>query len=220
MLCYVTDRVALGAAGGDALIFAAIRRAIAAGVDWVQIREKDLPAPALQELTRAAVAAAGRSARILVNDRLDVALAAGAAGVHLGSESVPVAEVARWRRDGNAPRGFLIGRSCHQLAEALDAERAGADYVFLGPVFATPSKVAYGAPQGITPLAETCRAVRIPVLAIGGISEENAVECFRAGAAGIAAIRLFQQAGDLPAITTHLRGIAATARGDVTNGIP
>ena len=219
MLCYVTDRVAFGAAGGDALIFA-IRRAIAAGADWVQIREKDLPARALQELTRAAVAAAGRSARILVNDRLDVALAASAAGVHLGSESAPVGEVARWCRDGNAPRGFLIGRSCHQLAEALDAERAGADYVFFGPVFATPSKVAYGAPQGITPLAETCRAIRIAVLAIGGISEENAVECFRAGAAGIAAIRLFQQAGDLTAITTHLRGIAETARGDARHGNP
>ncbi len=182
ILCYVTDRGALGADAGDALL-AAILRAAAAGVDWVQIREKDLSARALLELARAAVATAGSSASILVNDRLDVALAAGAAGVHLGNESVPVGEVARWCNRGHAPRGFLIGRSVHQLTEAVDAERAGADYIFFGPVFATPSKLAYGPPQGISRLAEVCRAVRIPVLAIGGVTEENAADCFRAGAA-------------------------------------
>lgn len=212
ILCYVTDRAALGASAEDALL-PAIRGAVTAGVDWMQIREKDLSARALLLLARAAVAAAGSSARILVNDRLDVALAAGAAGVHLGSESVPVNEVVRWCRGGQAPRGFLIGRSCHQLGEAVDAERARADYVFFGPVFATPSKLAYGSPQGIVRLAEVCRAVRIPVLAIGGVNEENAADCFRAGAAGVAAIRLFQQAEDLAATVARLRRSATTASG-------
>ncbi len=189
-----------------------IRGAVGAGVDWIQIREKNLSARELLRLTRAAMAAAGSGPRILVNDRLDAALAAGAAGVHLGSESVPVSDVVRWCRNGRAPHGFLIGRSCHHLGEAVDAERAGADYVFFGPVFATPSKLEYGPPQGLARLEEVCRAVHVPVLAIGGITEENAAECLRAGAAGIAAIRLFQQGGDLGATVARLRrSTAATS---------
>ncbi len=217
MLCYVTDRRALGADAGDALL-AMIRRCVAAGVNWVQIREKDLSARGLFELAHAAVAIAGSSASILVNDRLDVALAAGAAGVHLGNESVPVGEVARWCNSGHAPRGFLIGRSVHQLAEAVDAECAGADYALFGPVFATPSKLAYGPPQGISRLAEFCRAVRTPVLAIGGVTEENAADCLRAGAAGIAAIRLFQQAADLASSVARLRCILTTVKREISRG--
>ena len=217
ILCYVTDRRALGGDAGDALL-AAIRRAAAGGVNWVQIREKDLLARDLLELTCAAVAIAGSSASILVNDRLDVALAARAAGVHLGNESVPVGEVVRWRNSGHAPRGFLIGRSVHQLAEAVDAERAGADYALFGPVFATPSKLAYGPPQGLSRLAEFCRAVRIPVLAIGGVTEENAADCLRAGAAGIAAIRLFQQAADLASSVARLGRIFTTVKREISRG--
>ncbi|MBI3485067.1 MAG: thiamine phosphate synthase, partial [Acidobacteria bacterium] len=97
------------------------------------------------------------------------------------------------------------GASCHSLAEAQAAERDGAHYLIFGPVFSTPSKSQFGAPQGIARLEEACRAVRIPVLAIGGITLDNAHECLRAGAAGIAAIRLFQDASDLPALVSSLR---------------
>ncbi len=144
------------------------------------------------ELTRFVVAETrGTPVRILVNDRLDVALAAGAAGVHLGENSVPLEVLAEWRRAAGR-LDFLIGVSCHSRESALAAERGGANYVFFGPVFATPSKAAYGAPQGIERLREVCTAVEIPVLAIGGIDLKNMDACVEAGAAGVAAIRMFQ----------------------------
>lgn len=174
-------------------------------MDCIQIREKDLPARELFDLARQCVALAAGRTRVLVNDRLDVALAAGAAGVHLGRESAPARQVKQWCRAGHAPPGFLVGVSCHSLDEALQAEADGADYIFFGPVFATPSKEAFGPPQGIARLAEVCRTVRIPALAIGGISPERASECLCAGAAGIVAIRLFQQAADLPAFVERFR---------------
>ncbi len=186
IVCYVTDRKS-----GN--VPAQIRAAAAAGVDWVQIREKDMCARDLLAMARGAIEATSGEARIIVNDRLDVALAAGAAGVHLGGESVPVREVVRWCRSGNAPAGFLVGVSCHDLDQTRDAESAGASYVFFGPVFDSPAKRAFGPPQGVARLAEACRAVRIPVIAIGGVNEENGADCIRAGAAGIAAIRLFQE---------------------------
>lgn len=204
VLCYVTDRRAISPTADPLSLLAPIERAIAARVDWIQIREKDLSARELVELMRKAIAAAATTTKILVNDRLDVALAAGAAGVHLGGESTPVAEMVRWRRSGHTPSGFLIGASCHSLAEVLAAEHEGADYIFFGPVFATPSKLQYGSPHGIEPLAEICSRASIPVIAIGGITPENAGECLRAGAAGIAAIRLFQQAADVTAVVDRL----------------
>jgi len=181
-----------------------IRAAIEAGVDWVQIREKDLPARELTALAREAVSIAavtrnsglaGKPA-IFVNDRLDVAIAAGASGVHLGHESAPAREVVRWCRGGNAPADFRVGVSCHSLDETREAESAGADHVFFGPIYDTPSKRSFGAPQGTERLAEVCRSVRIPVIAIGGVNAENAAQCMRAGAGGIAAIRMFQEAND------------------------
>ncbi len=193
IVCYVTDRKALGSANAAGNVLAKIRAATAAGVGWVQIRERDLPARELLALVKAAIVAREGGARILVNDRLDVALAAGAAGVHLGGGSVPAHEVVRWLRERSAPAEFLVGVSCHSLEDARAAEDAGASYVFFGPVFETPSKKSYGPPQGIAKLAEVCSAVRIPVIAIGGVNEENATECMRAGAAGIAAIRMFQE---------------------------
>jgi thiamine-phosphate pyrophosphorylase len=209
IFCYVTDRRALeparipsGPLPNDSVplsgrsLHDSIRRAAAAGARWIQIREKDLDARSLVELTRFAVAetrAAG--VRVLVNDRLDVALAANAAGVHLGEVSLPLEAVIKWRRSTGRP-GFLIGVSCHTLESARVAGRGGADYIFFGPVFATPSKAAFGEPQGIERLREVCAAVEIPVLAIGGVNLENARACREAGTAGIAAIRLFQDAPD------------------------
>lgn len=172
----------------------------------MQIREKDMPGKELLSVVREAVrdaAGQGRAAKpqapesaakIIVNDRLDVAMAAGAAGVHLGGESLPVRETNRWRGAGNAPGDFLIGASCHGLADSREAESSGADYIFFGPVFETPDKLKFGPPQGLEKLGEICGAVKIPVIAIGGVNETNAEACLRAGAAGVAAIRMFQEA--------------------------
>jgi thiamine-phosphate pyrophosphorylase len=209
LLCYVTGRNSLGGADPVESLLANIRAAIDAGVDWVQIREKDLNARELLALARPALAmrsdkSRAAEPRILINDRLDVALAAGAAGVHLGRESVPAREVVRWCRAGNAPAEFLIGVSCHSVDDAREAESAGASYIFLGPVFATPSKVSFGPPQGVAKLGDVCRAVRLPVIAIGGVDAENAEECLRAGAVGIAAIRMFQEGLDPAALKDAL----------------
>lgn len=203
LVCYVTDRRAFsaapGAAASDALSFElqqlhnSIRRAVAAGAALIQIREKDLDARPLVDLARFALDAARESgAHVLINDRLDVALAAGAAGLHLGENSLPVETVSEWRRAAARPE-FLIGVSCHSAEACRRAARGGANYVFFGPIFATPSKAAYGPPQGLERLREACQAVEIPVLAIGGITAENFEACLEAGAAGIAAIRWFQE---------------------------
>jgi len=217
ILCYVTDRHALAAptpAAACNLLLGKIATAAAAGVDWIQIREKDLSAKEMAACAREALKRATQNsphglpaARILVNDRLDVALAEGAAGVHLGEQSLPVSEARRLLHAHEDMENFLLGYSCHSLQEARAAAAAGASYLFFGPVFATPSKAAYGSPQGIARLAEVCRAVNIPVLAIGGITRENALSCLAAGAAGIAAIRLFQESGDLPALVRALRSV-------------
>ena len=176
------------------LLQGSIRRAVAAGVDWIQIREKDLDPRSLIELARFAIAEVQSTpTKILINDRLDVALASGAAGVHLGEQSLPAAQVNEWRYLVRRA-DFQIGVSSHSLEAAQAAERGGADYLFFGPVFATPSKASFGPPQGVERLREVCSAARIPVLAIGGVSAENARACLEAGAAGIAAIRLFQDA--------------------------
>jgi len=205
----VTGRKSLAAGGGGEGVLERIRAAAAAGVDWVQIREKDLSGRELLGLAREAVASIGVT-RVIVNDRLDVALAARAAGVHLGRESLSARDVVGWCRGGNAPAEFVVGVSCHSLEEAREAERAGASYIFFGPVFDTPSKRGMGEPQGVARLGDICRSVTIPVVAIGGVSEENAGECTRAGAAGIAAIRMFQDARDGAAmqdVVEQLRGL-------------
>jgi thiamine-phosphate pyrophosphorylase len=177
-------------------LLAAIRRAADAGVDWIQIREKDLEARALAAVVRLALESSrDTAAKIFVNDRLDVAIAGGAAGVHLGEMSLPVETVVQWRRSAGRME-FQIGVSCHSIEASKAAQGGGADYIFFGPVFPTPSKAAFGPPQGIERLREVCMAVQIPVLAIGGVTLENVASCMEAGAAGIAAIRLFQEFPD------------------------
>jgi thiamine-phosphate pyrophosphorylase len=216
ILCYVTDRKSLASAHGDDrrdALLKHIAAASAAGVDWIQIREKDLAAKEISSLTREAIEQTNRAnqrdavtTKILVNDRLDIAFSERAAGVHLGEWSLPVREVREWL-DAQADRAvgnFLVGASCHSLESAASAGQSGADYIFFGPVFATPSKEAFGAPQGLPQLAEICRSVNIPVLAIGGVTIENAPACLAAGAAGIAAIRLFQETADLRALVQAL----------------
>lgn len=188
-----------------ALLLERIRRAGNAGVDWIQIREKDLSGSELSELVRKVLDCVPPSCRILVNDRLDVAFAAGAAGVHLGEKSILARDARRFAKGRGITGDFQIGASVHSLEEAQVAQAEGADYVIFGPVFATPSKLAFGPPQGLERLAETCRRVTIPVFAIGGISTENARQCYAAGARGIAAIRLFQEAPDVAKTVKALR---------------
>jgi thiamine-phosphate pyrophosphorylase len=208
ILCYVTDRNSLAAPAGrarEAALIERIRNAAAAGVDWIQVREKDLEARPLFDLAAAGIAAVrGSAAKLLINDHLDVAWAAGADGVHLGENSLPIGEVVQAKRR-TGPEKFLVGSSCHSPEAAARATGEGADYIFFGPVFATPSKAAFGAPQGLVRLAEVCRGVSIPVLAIGGITAENSAACLEAGAAGIAAIRMFQEACDLASLLGKLR---------------
>jgi thiamine-phosphate pyrophosphorylase len=212
LLCYLTDRSLLAADSVEArkILSQRIAAAAAAGVDWIQIREKDLPGKDYCSLTREALqlaesCTAPSRAKVLVNDRIDVALVTQAGGVHLGEKSLPPEEARRLVKSLHREKDFLIGVSCHSLEAAKAAERGGADYLLFGPVFVTPSKAAYGAPQGVDRLAEVCRAVALPVLAIGGITLENAAACVSAGAWGIAAIRLFQDAPDLVAVVRTLQ---------------
>jgi thiamine-phosphate pyrophosphorylase len=220
ILCYVTDRHSLRAAARtDSLqpLLEKIELLAAAGIDWIQLREKDLSGRESASLAREAWARISRQssqapavARILVNDRLDVAIAEQAGGVHLGENSLLTKDANRFVQASCAAStcapDFLIGVSTHSLEAAKSAASSGADYIFFGPVFATPSKAAYGSPQGPEQLAEVCASVTIPVLAIGGITVENASACFSAGAAGIAAIRLFQDSTDPAAVIRALHG--------------
>jgi thiamine-phosphate pyrophosphorylase len=189
----------------ETLLLERIAAAAAAGVDWIQIREKDLAAVELAEFATRVIRSVPASCRVIVNDRLDVALAVAAGGVHLGEKSIPIEEAKRLVRERGEGKKFLIGASVHSLIEAEIAERDGADYVIFGPVFATPSKVSFGEPQGPQRLKALCSGVSIPVLAIGGITELNGAECYAHGASGVAAIRLFQGAGDLGKVVQQLR---------------
>ena len=172
--CYVTDR-------RQADIMACVARAVSMDVDVIQVREKDLSGRELYELVlKIRGIAAGTNTRILVNDRVDVALAAGVDGVHLPSNGFPAARV--------RPFVKLLGVSTHTVAEAIDAEKAHTDFIVFGPIFDSPGKTAIG----LEPLRAVVSAVKTPVLAIGGITADNAERVLKTGAAGIAGIRLFQ----------------------------
>jgi thiamine-phosphate pyrophosphorylase len=179
-LYLVTDRTLTG--GRDLLWV--IEQALAGGVRAIQLREKDLDGRRLYCLAAKARRLCERyDAMLFINDRVDLALAVDAAGVQLGNMSLPVSTA----RSLLGPEK-LIGASIHSLTEACTAERQGADFLVFGPVFYTPSKAAYGAPQGVTALRELVESSAIPVYGIGGVSLGNACEVLSAGAQGIALI--------------------------------
>ncbi len=190
-LVLVTDRHAT--AGRD--LADVVAAALDAGLPAVQLREKDLPGrPLLALADRLRALTARTGALLLVNDRVDVALAAGADGVHLGGASMPVDVVRRL-----LPPGRLVGVSAHSVTEVATC---AADFAFFGPVYATPAKAAFGAPQGEAQLAAATAAARVPVLAIGGIGAAHVPALRAAGAAGVAVIRAIL-AADAPAAATR-----------------
>ncbi len=179
-LYLITDR--FQTAGGT--LPAVVAEALRGGVKAVQLREKDLPPRQLFELAvemRAITQEFG--ARLLINDRVDIAQTVGADGVHLGKAGIPVA-AARNVMTG----GQLIGYSAHDLEEARQAKRDGADFITFGPVYATPSKAAYGTPLGLAALKELTGSLGIPVFALGGVKKTSVAEVLSAGAHGIALI--------------------------------
>ena len=167
-----------------------VEKAVEAGVDLIQIREKKLSARVLFELSERAVAISqGTPTRILVNDRADIAAGVRAAGVHLTTQSLETSVVRETFGDK-----FLVGVSTHSFDEARAAFEQGSDFVVFGPIFPTLSKQGFGPPVGLQELNEiTNRLGGLPLLALGGVSENNAQQCLKAGAGGVAGISLFSE---------------------------
>ncbi len=176
----------------------AVSHAVDGGVTCVQLREKDLAAGELYELALTLRAVIQGRALLIVNDRLDVALTTGADGVHLPERGLPVAVARRMAGDG-----CIIGRSVHSLDAALAAERAGADYLLAGAVYETSSHPGQAA-AGIDLVRAIAEAVRIPVLAAGGITPERVPTAIDAGATGIAVIGAILDANDPKAAAAAL----------------
>jgi len=187
-LCLVTDRTQTR---GKDLLWV-LEQAFHGGVEAVQLREKDLGGKELLHLAeRVMRLCEPYRAALLINDRVDVALAVDAHGVQIGGASVPI-EAARALVGENK----LIGASIHSLNEAEAAARAGADFLLFGPIYFTPSKAAYGEPQGLAPLREVVEKISLPVYAIGGVNAENISEVKKTGVRGVALISAIISAAD------------------------
>lgn len=216
LICLVTERQRLpsvnGASSIDSLL-ALVGAAGKAGIDLIHVRERDLGARELTGLVRNCVAAvAGTQAKIVVNDRADVALAAGAHGVHLRSDSVDARSVRRL-----LPQDAVVGRSVHSADEAAAVARAGGlDYVIFGTLFPTASKNGMHRFTALSELSSACAVTRLPVLAIGGVTTDRVEEVARTGAAGVAAIGLFLPPTGVSAdrhlhtVANHLRRVFDT----------
>lgn len=170
----------------------AVEAALRGGVRAVQLREKDLSSRDLHELAARMREITGRyGARLIINDRVDVAFAVRADGVHLGGHSMPVRDVRKL-----AGERLMVGVSCHSVSSALAAEEDGADFVTFSPIYETASKIAYGRPLGPELLAGAVEQLRIPVFALGGIKLERISEVMGHGARGIALISAILAAED------------------------
>ncbi len=207
LLYYITDRSQFR--GDDETrrraLLAKVAEAARAGVDYIQLREKDLSAKELEMLARSALTALRNETRLgtenrelrtrlLINSRTDIALVVGADGVHLRADDLSPREVravVEFSACLPATGHFLVAASCHTAADVLRAESEKADFVVFAPVFGKRGPVETP-PAGLAALREACRA-KIPVLALGGVNLENAASCLQAGAAGVAGIRLFQE---------------------------
>ena len=221
LLYYITDRTQFP---GDesarrSALLARIAEAARAGVDYIQLREKDLTARELETLAREAMATIGKTSpaadhqssitRLLINSRTDIALAVGADGVHLRSDDVSPADVRSVWIDSMAPRselavGPVVCVSSHTPAEVARAQAEGADYSVFGPVFDKKG----ASPAGLVALRDACQ-VKVPVFALGGVTVENAAACLEAGASGIAGIRLFQN-NEIEGVVRALRASVRT----------
>jgi thiamine-phosphate pyrophosphorylase len=234
ILYYITDRTAFAVdePARRRLLLQKIGEAARAGIDYIQLREKDLPTRELEPLARQAVAILNElrtvnrdlRTKLLINSRTDVALALGADGVHLRSDDISPQEVsAVWRKShmenshvetavlgrpapraaaAASPQPPLIGVSCHSTTEVMSAEANGATFAVFAPVFEKKGRPGQR-PAGLVQLREACKA-KIPVLALGGVAVANARQCVDVGAAGIAAIRLFQE-NDMAALVAQLK---------------
>ena len=177
-----------------------LQRVLTAGVPAIQLRERDLSARELVTLAREVQAmTASRRSQLLINDRIDVALALEGVGVHLRGNSLPVSVA---RQLLGAQR--LLGVSVHAVEEVLSAQSQGADYVILGPIYETPSKQMFGPPLGIHTLEKACRLVRVPIIGIGGVTAARAREMRCAGAFGVAVITAILGAADVESATREL----------------
>lgn len=233
LLCYITDRRQFHGSGSEQrrLLLDKISEAARCRVDIIQLREKDLSTRELEVLAREAVHAIREAreretqppeTRLLINSRADVALAAGADGVHLRSEDVSAAEIrALWHKAAGAARASCtIGVSCHTAAAVRLAQAQGADFAVFAPVFEKAGNLGVGlrslraACPGTASAAgpEASPGREFPVLGLGGVTLENAPACVQAGAAGVAAIRLFQD-NDVSVVVAQLRGVAAAREG-------
>jgi thiamine-phosphate pyrophosphorylase len=180
-LYLITDRKLFHA---QCSLYLAIETALQAGVKYIQLREKRLPTRMILDMAYWVMELVREyGAKLLINDRVDIALAAGADGVHLGQKSLPAHAVRKVTGDD-----FLIGVSTHSLDEALEAEKEGADFITLGPIYSTPSKLRYGDPIGVDIIRQVKSQVSVPVLAIGGVKTDTVHEVVRAGADGVAVI--------------------------------
>ena len=189
---YITDRHSL-AAPSEILLLRHVRKIISWEVDFIQIREKDMPDRRLFDLTRRIVemsreTSCGEQCRVLVNGRADIAVAAGADGVHLTASSPEISAIRTW-----IPENFIVGVSVHTMREIRTACAGGADYVLVGHVFHTASKENMGAALGLDFLRRACIAASVPVLALGGIAADRVPFVIQAGAAGVAGISFFQK---------------------------
>jgi thiamine-phosphate pyrophosphorylase len=220
LLYYITDRKSLGRDEDSRRekLLQKVAEAARSGVDFIQLRETDLPARQLEDLAQRAVAAvrfAGSATKILINSRLDVALAVGADGVHLRSDDLAASQARAVWAKSTRDVGCCVAVSCHSMQDVLSAESHGADFVVFGPMFGKqgtdiPAKgldaltTITGRGRAADPKVEAGQTLRMPVLALGGVTVENAEACIRAGATGIAGIRLFQTS-DISQLVTRLR---------------
>lgn len=204
-LYIVTDRQA--SLGRDHMSM--VRAALAGGADVIQLRDKTLSGRDLYALAQdMAALVRAYQATFIVNDRLDIALAAGADGVHLGQEDLPVAAARSL-----SPPSFIIGASVGSVEEGRAAERDGADYIALSPVFSTPTKDDAGPGHGLEVLSDLRAAVKIPVIAIGGINSGNVRDVVAAGADGVAVISAVLGADDVEAAARSMRELVLMAKG-------